>query len=915
IIEASTIDPEGRETSANREVWVAGTGDWWFAATDSDRMDLLAEDKQYEPGETARLQVRMPFRQATVLVTVEREGIAETYVRELSGTEPVIELPVKAGWAPNVFISVLAVRGRVGDVQPGGLVDLGRPAFRLGIAELRVGWKAHELMVTVETDRPVYKVREKARAGISVATADGRPLPPGSEVVVAAVDEGLLELMPNESWDLLGAMMGRRAYGVRTATAQMHVVGKRHFGLKALPQGGGGGRVPTRELFDTLLLWQGRVKLDKSGRATVEIPLNDSLTGFRIVAVATGGVDRFGTGSASIRTTQDLMLFSGIPPFVRQGDDFTAVITVRNAADRSMPVSVSMRMEPASAAFPNKKLTLAPGESEELRFRLTVPAGTDSLRYTIEASGRRGASDRLSVMQKVAPLVPVRTFQATIEQLDRRRSMPVERPVDALSERGGVRVSFQPRLADGLKGVTEFMERYDYSCLEQVISKAVALRDESQWQAAMTSLPVHIDGDGLLKYFPSMMQGDDVLTAYVLSVAGEAGWDLPADAKERMIEGLTRFIDGRLTRLLPIFASDLTMRKLAAIEALSREGRAEPGMLSSITIAPNLWPTSAVLDWFAILPRMTGYRDRDRLLAEAENILRSRLNFQGTTMGFSTERSDRLWWLMVSGDVNAVRMLLSVLDNPAWKDDIPRLVRGALGRQRQGRWDTTVANAWGVLAMETFSALFESAPVAGLSTAGLAGKTGTVDWQATPYGDSLLFPWPDGRETLDLAMQGTGRPWAVIQSLAAIPLEEPLSSGFRIKRTVMPIERKAEGQWHVGDTVRVKLEIESQADMTWIVVNDPVPSGATILGSGMGLDSQLTARGEERTGRAWPAFTERRFETFRAYYRYVPKGNWSVEYTLRLNNAGIFNLPPTRIEAMYAPEMFGELPNESIEVK
>jgi uncharacterized protein YfaS (alpha-2-macroglobulin family) len=56
-------------------------------------------------------------------------------------------------------------------------------------------------------------------------------------------------------------------------------------------------------------------------------------------------------------------------------------------------------------------------------------------------------------------------------------------------------------------------------------------------------------------------------------------------------------------------------------------------------------------------------------------------------------------------------------------------------------------------------------------------------------------------------------------------------------------------------------------------------------------------------------------EAFRAYYRFVPKGGWSVEYTLRLNNAGAFQLPPTRVEAMYSPEMFGELPNAPVSVK
>ena len=30
---------------------------------------------------------------------------------------------------------------------------------------------------------------------------------------------------------------------------------------------------------------------------------------------------------------------------------------------------------------------------------------------------------------------------------------------------------------------------------------------------------------------------------------------------------------------------------------------------------------------------------------------------------------------------------------------------------------------------------------------------------------------------------------------------------------------------------------------------------------------------------------------------------------MRLNQAGTFQLPPTRVEALYAPEMFGEMPN------
>jgi len=53
---------------------------------------------------------------------------------------------------------------------------------------------------------------------------------------------------------------------------------------------------------------------------------------------------------------------------------------------------------------------------------------------------------------------------------------------------------------------------------------------------------------------------------------------------------------------------------------------------------------------------------------------------------------------------------------------------------------------------------------------------------------------------------------------------------------------------------------------------------------------------------------------FRAYYAFVAKGRFKVEYTVRLNNAGRFELPATRVEALYAPEMFGELPNRPLAV-
>jgi len=280
-------------------------------------------------------------------------------------------------------------------------------------------------------------------------------------------------------------------------------------------------------------------------------------------------------------------------------------------------------------------------------------------------------------------------------------------------------------------------------------------------------------------------------------------------------------------------------------------------------------------------------------------------------MGFSTEKSDALWWLMVSADVNANRLLLALMDAPQWQEDLPRLATGVLGRMQRGHWNTTVANAWGVLALERFARRFEAAAVTGTTTAALGGErfghTWAGDTGTTPFGRRL--PWPPARAGLALRHEGAGAPWVTVASIAAIPLATALSSGYQVARSVSPVQQQTPGRWSRGDVARVRLAIDAQADMTWVVVSDPIPAGSTVLGRGLGGDSTLATAGERRQGAVWPAFEERTFEGFRAYYRYVPKGRFVVEYTVRLNNAGSFQLPPTRVEAMYAPEMFGESPN------
>jgi uncharacterized protein YfaS (alpha-2-macroglobulin family) len=571
---------------------------------------------------------------------------------------------------------------------------------------------------------------------------------------------------------------------------------------------------------------------------------------------------------------------------------------------------------PAGAQPAPQDITLEPGQAHEIAWDVVAPLDSATLSWEITARERGGrGTDRIRIAQQVIAAYPVRIYQATLAQLTQPLSVAAQIPAGAVPGRGGVGVALRAKLADNLSGVTEYMSRYPYNCYEQWISQSVALRDADRWQRLMNILPDYLDRSGLVKYFASdWIDGSDTLTAYVLAIAHEAGWSVPEYPLDRMKNALKGFVAGRIVRGSPLPTADLSIRKLAAIEALARYGEASADMLDSISIEPNLWPTSAVLDWLQILNRVESIPRREARIEEAQQIIRSRLNFQGTTMGFSTERSDALWWLMISSDVNAVRAVLALLDAPLWRDDLPRMVSGALGRQQRGHWNTTVANAWGVLAMEKFGQDFEATPVAGRTQARFGRSSRSLAWNESGSGGAFEFAWPAGRETLTVAHDGDGAPWVTVQSRAALPLKQPLSSGYKIKRSVTAVERKQQGVWTRGDVVRVTLELEAQSDMSWVVVDDPIPAGASLLGSGLGRDSRILTREQKRTGWAWLAYEERRFDAFRAYYQFVPKGKWSVEYTLRLNNPGSFQLPATRVEAMYAPEMFGEVPNEQLVV-
>lgn len=922
---ATTTDAQGREARAVRTVWLAGEDDWWFGGDNGDRMDVIAEQPTYKAGETARFQVRMPFRSATALVTVEREGVLASYVTTLSGTDPVVEVKMPGAYAPNVYVSVMAVRGRVGGFRlwladlarrwglpflsregasPTALVDLAKPSYRIGMARVKVGWEGHKLAVAVKADKAKYAVRETANIAISVRDPSGRPAR-SADVAFVAVDEALLQLMPNESWKLLDAMMGERSLDVITSTAQMQVVGKRHYGKKAVEAGGGGGDASAinRENFRPVLLWRGHVPLDGNGQARVAVPLSDALSSFRLVAIASDGAQLFGTGETNVRTAQNLAVYPGLPPLVRTGDWYGAVFTLRNGSDRPMKVSATPKIEPAIAQVRPLGITIPAGGAAQVRWNLFAPDAPGTLRWTVAARSADGRdADQVTTTQEVVPAVPVEVWAASLWRVGEGSGPTIGVPAGALPG-GWVNVALSDTLAPSLAGVRSYMADYPFSCFEQQLSRIVVAQDAGAWTALAGAMPTYLDDDGLLRYWPvADMPGSPELTAYALSIGSAAGLAIPEQARTKMIAALRGVVEGRLARDRRV-TSDERLVRIAALSALARAGAADSRLIGAIDMVPADMPTSTLADWIVALDRVTSAPRAAEMRAAAETELRRRLVYEGTRLDLA-DQNRAPWWMMTSGDEMAIKALGAILGKAGWSAEAPRMMTGVAQRQWRGHWDTTPANAWGAVVTRQFGGLYPASAVAGTTSATLGGRNQSIAWPLPANAAPLRLPLTAG--PLTLGQSGGAGPWATVTVHAAVPLKAPLNAGYRLTRQLSVISARQQGRFSQGDVVRVRLTVEASAERSWVVISDPLPPGATVV-SDLGGQSALLQQGQQSEG-AYPAYVERGRDTWRAYYDWLPRGTTTIDYTVRLNGTGRFTLPPARVEAMYSPSIRAQLP-------
>ncbi len=354
--------PAWRTSGAARTRPSCGSG--WPAA--GCRRAATSRRRRSRSSPTARSTGRATWRRCSCwrrspppegILTLRRSGLLREERFAIAGGSHTLEIRVEEGFTPNVHVQVDLVGKAPREETPAGAAgEAARRGRRSRAAafDLPVPPASRTLALAVTPREKALAPGGETVLDLVLRDAAGRPVANG-EAAVVVVDEAVLALtgyrLPGPPRRLLREARGRRhgppapvarpagpAGGARAAGRRVsspwvgscETAGRR--APAAAPQMMRGKAmsaedkapepIRARTDFSALALFAASVATDAEGRARVPVKLPDSLTRYRVMAVAVEGARRFGSGEATLVARLPLMVRPSAPRFLNFGDRF-----------------------------------------------------------------------------------------------------------------------------------------------------------------------------------------------------------------------------------------------------------------------------------------------------------------------------------------------------------------------------------------------------------------------------------------------------------------------------------------------------------------------------------------------------------------------------------------------------------------
>jgi uncharacterized protein YfaS (alpha-2-macroglobulin family) len=242
--------------------------------------------------------------------------------------------------------------------------------------------------------------------------------------------------------------------------------------------GGGGGATPTRvrQFFPETMFWNPAIITDERGRASVDLAMADSITTWRLTAMASAMGGQLGSATAPVRVFQDFFVDIDLPVALTQNDEVSIPVALYNYLDG--PQTVSLELESGDWF---EMVTGPDGKAGQTKVPVPLEKGQVTVRYfplqvkklgrhslTVHAKGTK-LSDAIRREIEVLP-DGEETYQTINDRLDGNVEKTVVLPKEAIDDASTIFVRIYPgtfsQVVDGL----DSMLRMPSGCFEQTSS-------------------------------------------------------------------------------------------------------------------------------------------------------------------------------------------------------------------------------------------------------------------------------------------------------------------------------------------------------------------------------------------------------------------------------------------------------------
>jgi len=962
-VEAVSKDDQNNVVLSSTSVYVSSGAFINWGSENNDKIELVTDKMEYKVGDTAKVLVKSPYKGVYALVTYEKDKVMDQRVIKLDSNSQTIEVPITDKFLPNVFVSVVLMKGDAYDAglvapQNGAASEKDIAAFKVGYATLQVNTAGKRLNIDIKSDKQHYAPGETVKLNVKTTDNDGKALP--AELSLSVVDESVLSLTESVTADLLNVFYRQRLLGVNLAETLTKAISRVNVQVEAGMKGGGGGELAKRGTFKDTAYFQAVVKTNASGDGSVEFTVPDNLTTWQVLAIGisddTGAARTLvGSNKYSFLVTKDVLVRPVLPRFMTRGDQMKVSAIIQNSTDTDQNMKVTLEAQGLQLLDGADRDTMVAAQGSQKLDWLVNVQSVDQAKISFTAvanGGQRGDSIEQTLPVKESSMPEVVAMGKVINDLNKEIEQ-VWLPSGLNVNEGSLQISVAATLAGTINQGLQYLVSFPYGCTEQLASailpnvaakrlintgkfqiEGVTAKDiDTNVQTGLQELYKNQQADGGFGIWLNS-RTSAYLTAYVADTmfeAERAGYQIDKNVYNQSLQYLKNYLSQKPD---PNEDEDYRLNTRAyLLFVLVEAGQGDLGLVNNLYGQKDKLRLISKANLLMALQDLSKDKASEKAVAEKIAALKKDLEnaAKQTPRGVSYEEAT-LNYSLFDTNTRTTAVVMKALNridpnNPL----IPKILEGLLRERKDGHFSTTQETAVSLLAILEYLEKSNELSPAYQALVDINGKnvldanfTGKNVFEVKELNIPLMDLLPNNLDNEVAAQKvGDGRMYFDMNLKYYLPLKDlkAENEGLDVVQEYFNADdekmQNPVNSVQVGQNLHARLTVLVPEDRHYVMIEDFLPAGLEGIDFNLKTSEQNlqdnSANNNPDSGCTegcnnsdwYFNHSEVRDDRMMYFADYLPKGVYEIDYYVRATSVGNFADLPALAQETYFPEVFG----------